>query len=88
VLPWKYGFKSVKSIAKIEFLEDRPVNFWQDANSREYGFWVALSPLFFFFLVVLLLFPSKRTGRFDSTPLLFSGERQSTSLTPEVVAGQ
>eukprot|EP01026_Neomeris_dumetosa_P056096 TRINITY_DN5122_c2_g1_i4.p1 TRINITY_DN5122_c2_g1~~TRINITY_DN5122_c2_g1_i4.p1 ORF type:complete len:418 (-),score=75.54 TRINITY_DN5122_c2_g1_i4:286-1539(-) len=43
-LPWKYGFKSVKSIAKIEYTYDRPVNFWQNSNAREYGFWANVNP--------------------------------------------
>ena len=43
-LPWKYGFKSVKSIVKFSFVEDRPVNFWQEINANEYGFWANVNP--------------------------------------------
>ena len=43
-LPWKYGFKSVKSIVRISFVEERPVNFWQALQSREYGFWANVNP--------------------------------------------
>ena len=43
-LPWKYGFKSVKSIVKISFVEDRPLNFWQELTPREYGFWANVNP--------------------------------------------
>eukprot|EP01025_Chloroclados_australasicus_P060510 TRINITY_DN7772_c0_g1_i1.p1 TRINITY_DN7772_c0_g1~~TRINITY_DN7772_c0_g1_i1.p1 ORF type:complete len:409 (+),score=29.75 TRINITY_DN7772_c0_g1_i1:151-1377(+) len=43
-LPWKYGFKSVKSINKIEYTYDRPINFWQSSNAREYGFWANVNP--------------------------------------------
>ena len=43
-LPWKYGFKSVKSIVKISFVEDRPMNFWQELASSEYGFWANVNP--------------------------------------------
>jgi sulfoxide reductase catalytic subunit YedY len=38
VVPWKYGYKSIKSIAKIEFLETRPKTFWNDVVSDEYDF--------------------------------------------------
>jgi sulfoxide reductase catalytic subunit YedY len=45
VLPWKYGFKSIKSISEIEFLNRRPRTFWMNA-SREYGFWGNVNPRF------------------------------------------
>lgn len=44
VVPWKYGFKSIKSIAKISFVKDEPLNTWQKANSREYGFYANVNP--------------------------------------------
>lgn len=43
-LPWKYGFKSAKSIVRFSFVEDRPVNFWQALNANEYGFWANVNP--------------------------------------------
>ncbi|HKJ74894.1 MAG TPA: protein-methionine-sulfoxide reductase catalytic subunit MsrP [Alphaproteobacteria bacterium] len=43
-VPWKYGFKSVKSIVKFEFTDKQPVNFWQDLQSNEYGFWANVNP--------------------------------------------
>jgi sulfoxide reductase catalytic subunit YedY len=43
-LPWKYGFKSVKSIKKIEFVEARPLTFWAEVNGGEYGFWANINP--------------------------------------------
>jgi methionine sulfoxide reductase catalytic subunit len=43
-LPWKYGFKSVKSIVKFSFTDKRPVTFWQDLQSSEYGFWANVNP--------------------------------------------
>jgi len=43
-LPWKYGFKSVKSIKKIVFQEQRPATFWNDVNGNEYGFWANVNP--------------------------------------------
>ncbi len=44
VVPWKYGFKSIKSISKISFLDKEPLNTWQKANSREYGFYANVNP--------------------------------------------
>jgi len=38
-LPWKYGFKSVKSIVHFSFSEKRPVSFWETVQGSEYGFW-------------------------------------------------
>ncbi len=43
-LPWKYGFKSIKSIVRIEFTENRPVSFWEELNPNEYGFWANVNP--------------------------------------------
>ena len=44
VVPWKYGFKSIKSIAKISFLRDQPKTTWELSNSREYGFYANVNP--------------------------------------------
>lgn len=44
VVPWKYGFKSIKSIVKIEFTETQPATTWERANSREYGFFANVNP--------------------------------------------
>lgn len=43
-LPWKYGFKSIKSIRKISFVEERPVGLWEALQSSEYGFWANVNP--------------------------------------------
>ena len=43
-LPWKFGFKSIKSIVKFTFTDERPVNFWQQLQSNEYGFWANVNP--------------------------------------------
>jgi methionine sulfoxide reductase catalytic subunit len=43
-LPWKYGFKSVKSIVKFSFTDKRPVTFWQKLQESEYGFWANVNP--------------------------------------------
>lgn len=44
VVPWKYGFKSIKSIAKITFTNEEPLNTWQKENAREYGFYANVNP--------------------------------------------
>ena len=44
VVPWKYGFKSIKSIVKIRFTEQQPLSSWSRANSREYGFYSNVNP--------------------------------------------
>jgi len=44
VLPWKYGFKSAKSIVKIRFVEKEPVSSWTKAAQQEYGFYSNVNP--------------------------------------------
>ena len=44
VVPWKYGFKSIKSIVSIEFTEKEPPTSWNIANRREYGFYSNVNP--------------------------------------------
>jgi sulfoxide reductase catalytic subunit YedY len=44
VVPWKYGFKGIKSIVRISFVEDEPLNTWQEENAREYGFYANVNP--------------------------------------------
>jgi sulfoxide reductase catalytic subunit YedY len=44
IVPWKYGFKSGKSIVRIRFVERQPVNTWQEANPQEYGFYSNVNP--------------------------------------------
>ncbi|TWB52754.1 protein-methionine-sulfoxide reductase catalytic subunit MsrP [Nitrospirillum viridazoti] len=43
-LPWKYGFKSVKSIVRISFTDKKPKTFWALLNADEYGFWANVNP--------------------------------------------
>ncbi|WP_067340659.1 protein-methionine-sulfoxide reductase catalytic subunit MsrP [Stappia indica] len=43
-VPWKYGFKSIKSIVRFSFVEERPVSFWEEIQSAEYGFWANVNP--------------------------------------------
>jgi len=42
--PWKYGFKSAKSIVRISFVEQRPQTFWESLGPEEYGFWANVNP--------------------------------------------
>ncbi|GAB2517087.1 protein-methionine-sulfoxide reductase catalytic subunit MsrP [Lysobacter humi (ex Lee et al. 2017)] len=44
VVPWKYGFKSIKSIVRIDFTEERPRTSWNVADAREYGFFSNVNP--------------------------------------------
>ena len=43
-VPWKYGFKSVKSLVRFHFTERRPVSFWEELQGSEYGFWANVNP--------------------------------------------
>jgi sulfoxide reductase catalytic subunit YedY len=44
IVPWKYGFKSAKSIVKIRFLDKQPRTTWNELNSEEYGFYSNVNP--------------------------------------------
>ncbi len=44
VVPWKYGFKSIKSIVRIRFTETRPVCTWNETTPHEYGFYSNVNP--------------------------------------------
>jgi methionine sulfoxide reductase catalytic subunit len=44
VVPWKYGFKGIKSIVKISFVERQPVTSWMQLQSEEYGFYANVNP--------------------------------------------
>jgi sulfoxide reductase catalytic subunit YedY len=44
VVPWKYGFKSIKSIVKLRFIEKQPLNTWQQMLPSEYGFYANVNP--------------------------------------------
>ena len=43
-LPWKYGFKSIKSIVRIEFMSTMPVTSWNQSQPDEYGFYSNVNP--------------------------------------------
>jgi sulfoxide reductase catalytic subunit YedY len=44
IVPWKYGFKSIKSIVRIEFVSKMPMNTWRDLQPSEYGFYANVNP--------------------------------------------
>ncbi len=44
VIPWKYGFKSIKSIVKIKFVKNQPPTTWNITNAHEYGFYSNVNP--------------------------------------------
>jgi sulfoxide reductase catalytic subunit YedY len=44
VVPWKYGFKSIKSIVKLRFTEKQPPNSWNIMQPQEYGFYANVNP--------------------------------------------
>ncbi|MGC6454301.1 MAG: protein-methionine-sulfoxide reductase catalytic subunit MsrP, partial [Candidatus Puniceispirillaceae bacterium] len=44
VTPWKYGFKSIKSIVRFTFTDQRPKSFWEELAGKEYGFWANVNP--------------------------------------------
>jgi sulfoxide reductase catalytic subunit YedY len=43
-LPWKYGFKSIKSITRFNFTDQRPKSYWEALQASEYGFWANVNP--------------------------------------------
>ncbi len=43
-VPWKYGFKSLKSIVLFEFTDKKPLSFWEEIQGSEYGFWANVNP--------------------------------------------
>jgi sulfoxide reductase catalytic subunit YedY len=43
-VPWKYGFKSIKSIVRFTFMDKRPKSFWEALQPAEYGFWANVNP--------------------------------------------
>ncbi|MHA2330072.1 MAG: protein-methionine-sulfoxide reductase catalytic subunit MsrP, partial [Candidatus Hodarchaeales archaeon] len=44
VVPWKYGFKSIKSVVKIELVKEMPLSFWMMSAPKEYGFYSNVNP--------------------------------------------
>ncbi|MFT6926675.1 MAG: sulfoxide reductase catalytic subunit YedY [Psychromonas sp.] len=72
VVPWKYGFKSIKSIVKITLTDKAPVNTWQKIAASEYGFYANVNPQ--------VDHPrwSQASERFIGPGNLFSASRQPT----------
>ncbi len=68
-LPWKYGFKSAKSLVKISFTDKRPTTFWEALGPSEYGFWANVNPAV----------PHPRWSQ-ATERLLTSGERVPTQI--------
>ena len=68
-LPWKYGFKSAKSIVSVSFTDTQPHTFWEAINPDEYGFWANVNPAV----------PHPRWSQ-ASERLLGSDERVATQL--------
>jgi methionine sulfoxide reductase catalytic subunit len=68
-VPWKYGFKHVKSIVHVSFTEARPKTFWEALQSSEYGFWANINPQV----------PHPRWSQ-ASEEILGTGERRPTQL--------
>ncbi|MBW3554955.1 MAG: molybdopterin-dependent oxidoreductase, partial [Gemmatimonadetes bacterium] len=44
IVPWKYGFKSIKSIVRIRLTREMPLNTWQEMQPNEYGFFANVNP--------------------------------------------
>ena len=44
LVPWKYGFKSIKSIVSFSLVSERPKTFWEEIQPKEYGFWANVNP--------------------------------------------
>ncbi len=68
-VPWKYGFKSIKSIMRFTFTSERPKGFWEQLQGSEYGFWANVNPAV----------PHPRWSQ-ASESLLGTGERRPTQL--------
>ncbi len=68
-VPWKYGFKSIKSIVRVNFTDERPKSFWQSLQGGEYGFWANVNPEV----------PHRRWSQADEE-VLGTGERVPTLL--------
>ena len=78
IVPWKYGFKSAKSLVRISFTSEQPETFWEQIQPSEYGFWANVNPEV----------PHPRWSQ-ETERLLHTGERVPTQIYngygPEVV---
>jgi sulfoxide reductase catalytic subunit YedY len=68
-VPWKYGFKSIKSIVRFSFTDQRPKGYWEALQSSEYGFWANVNPQV----------PHPRWSQADEE-VIGTGERRPTLL--------
>ncbi len=68
-VPWKYGFKSIKSIVRVSFVDKPPVGMWQKIQPSEYGFWANVNPKV----------PHPRWSQ-ASEEVIGTGERRDTML--------
>ena len=68
-VPWKYGFKSIKSIVRFSFVEKQPVGMWEKLQKSEYGFWANVNPAV----------PHPRWSQADEE-IIGTGERKPTLL--------
>ncbi len=68
-VPWKYGFKSIKSIVRFSFTEERPKGYWEALQASEYGFWANVNPQV----------PHPRWSQADEE-VIGTGERRPTLL--------
>lgn len=68
-VPWKYGFKSIKSITRFSFTTERPKTYWEQLQANEYGFWANVNPAV----------PHPRWSQASET-LLGTDERRPTQL--------
>jgi sulfoxide reductase catalytic subunit YedY len=69
-VPWKYGFKSIKSITRFTFTDQRPKTFWEISGPSEYGFWANVNPDV----------PHPRWSQARETSIGVVGERRPTLL--------
>ena len=63
VVPWKYGFKSIKSIVKISFVDEQPPTSWNRSASNEYGFYSNVNPN--------AIIPAGARSRSDASKIFF-----------------
>jgi sulfoxide reductase catalytic subunit YedY len=68
-VPWKYGFKSIKSVVRFTFTDKRPRSYWEALQDAEYGFWANVNPQV----------PHPRWSQ-ESEELIGTGERRPTLL--------
>jgi sulfoxide reductase catalytic subunit YedY len=68
-VPWKYGFKSIKSIVRFSFTDKRPKGLWEALQASEYGFWANVNPKV----------PHPRWSQ-ETEELIGTGERRPTLL--------